>query len=98
MGQRNPRRPCDLRIGVNVRNFACILKVYPKLPVELRISAVITYEFSPSEDTISREFGAYDSIRDNFPKYVVSLDEFDMSRNGIKHRNIRDFLLAEEWN
>ena len=36
-------------------------------------------------------------IRDNFPKYVVSLDEFDMSRNGIKHRNIRDFLLAEEW-
>lgn len=30
MGQRNPHRPCDLRIGVNVRNFACILKVYPK--------------------------------------------------------------------
>lgn len=30
MGQSNPRRPCDLRIGVNVRNFACILKVYPK--------------------------------------------------------------------
>ena len=51
-----------------------------------------------SEETVSREFGAYDSIRDNFPKYVVSLDEFDMSRNGIKHRNIRDFLLAEEWN
>ncbi len=51
-----------------------------------------------SEETISREFGAYDNIRDNFPKYVVSLDEFDMSRNGIKHRNVRDFLLAEEWN
>ena len=32
------------------------------------------------------------------PKYVVSLDEFDMSQNGIKHRNIRDFLLAKEWN
>ena len=51
-----------------------------------------------SEETITREFGAYDSIRDNFPKYVVSLDEFDMSRNGIKHRNIRDFLLMDEWN
>ena len=50
-----------------------------------------------SEDTIKREFGAYNTIRDNFPKYVVSLDEFDMSRNGIKHRNIREFLLAEEW-
>ena len=50
-----------------------------------------------SEDTIQREFDIYDTIRDNFPKYVVSLDEFDMSRNGIKHRNIRDFLLAPEW-
>lgn len=51
-----------------------------------------------AEETIAREFGAYKSIRDNFPKYVVFLDEFDMSRNGIKHRNIRDFLLMEEWN
>lgn len=51
-----------------------------------------------AEETIAREFGSYDNIRDNFPKYVVSLDEFDMSRNGIKHRNIRDFLMAEEWN
>lgn len=51
-----------------------------------------------SDDTIKREFDVYDEIRDNFPKYVVTLDEFDMSRNGIKHKNIRDFLLAEEWN
>lgn len=50
-----------------------------------------------SEETIHREFDVYNSIRDNYPKYVVSLDEFDMSRNGIKHRNIRDFLLAERW-
>ena len=57
----------------------------------------VTYLLA-TEETVNREFGAYDSIRDNFPKYVVSLDEFDMSRNGIKHRNIRDFLLAEEWN
>ena len=51
-----------------------------------------------SEDTIDREFGAYHSIKDNFPKYVVTMDELDMSRDGIKHRNIRDFLLAKEWN
>lgn len=51
-----------------------------------------------SEETVQREFGAYDNIRDNFPKYVVSMDELDMSRNGIKHRNIRDFLLAGDWN
>lgn len=51
-----------------------------------------------SEETVRREFGAYDGILDNYPKYVVSLDEFDMSRDGIKHRHIRDFLLAEVWN
>ena len=50
-----------------------------------------------SEETIQREFGAYDNIKDNFPKYVVSLDELDLSRNGIKHMNIRDFLLAAKW-
>jgi len=56
----------------------------------------VTYLLA-SEDTIEREFGAYESIKDNFPKYVVSLDELDMSRNGIKHKNIRDCLLATEW-
>ncbi len=49
-------------------------------------------------ETIQRKFGVYDNIRDNCPKYVVSLDGFDMSRNGSKHRSITDFLLAEEWN
>ena len=48
-----------------------------------------------SEETMRREFSVYDSIKDNFPKYVVSMDEFDFSRNGIIHRNIRDFLLGE---
>ena len=51
----------------------------------------------PTEDTIKREFGVYESIKDNYPKYVLSMDEFDMSRNGIKHFNVRDFLLMEEW-
>ena len=51
-----------------------------------------------SEDTIKREFDIYDEVRDNYPKYVVSLDEFDMSRNGIKHMNIREFLKTEKWN
>ena len=51
-----------------------------------------------TEDTVKREFGVYDFIRDNYPKYVVTMDELDMSRNGIKHRNIRDFLTTKEWN
>lgn len=50
-----------------------------------------------SEETIQREFGVYERVRDNYPKYVLTLDEFDMSRDGINHRNIRDFLLEKEW-
>ena len=56
----------------------------------------VTYLLA-SEDTVQRKFGVYDTIRDNFPKYVVSMDELDMSRNGIKHRNIRDFLQMPLW-
>lgn len=61
-----------------------------------KIYVQVTYLLA-SEDTIKREFDIYDEIRDNFPKYVVSLDEIDMSRNGIKHVNIRNFLKADMW-
>lgn len=57
----------------------------------------VTYLLA-SDETIQREFGIYDSIHDNFPKYVVSMDELDFSSNGIKHRNIKEFLLMQEWN
>ena len=50
-----------------------------------------------SEETVQREFGVYDMVKDNYPKYVVSMDELDLSRNGIKHRNIRDFITAQSW-
>lgn len=46
-----------------------------------------------TEDCIAREFGNLEKIDDNFPKYVVSGDIVDMSRNGIEHYNIIDFLL-----
>jgi len=57
-----------------------------------RIYVQVCYYLS-SEKTEEREFGAYENIKDNYPKYVISMDEFDMSRNGIIHMNIRDFLL-----
>ena len=50
-----------------------------------------------SESAIEREFGVYAFVRDNWPKYAVSMDEFDMSWDGIKHRNIIEFLLADDW-
>ena len=44
---------------------------------------------------IEREFGAFKEINDNYPKYVLSLDKADFSRDGIIHKNIIDWLLEE---
>ena len=49
----------------------------------------------PARETMDREFGALEAIPDNYPKYVLSMDEIERSRNGIIHKNIRDFLLEE---
>ena len=57
----------------------------------------VTYEMKGNDSTIEREFGAYKSIEDNYPKYVISLDKIDLSRDGIIHLNLIDFLLSEEF-
>ena len=49
------------------------------------------------EETKEREFGAYIGIDDAYPRYVISLDEEDYSRDGIKHINIFDFLMNDEF-
>ena len=45
------------------------------------------------QETIDREFNAFSPIKDASPKYVLSLDSVDMSRNGVVHLNIIDFLM-----
>lgn len=47
------------------------------------------------ESVIEREFGSYNKIDDNYPKYVITMDKFDFSQNGIIHKNIIDWLLEE---
>lgn len=48
-----------------------------------------------SEETVKREFSVFNSVKDSFPKYVVSMDDFDFSQDGIIHKNIKDFLLMD---
>lgn len=56
----------------------------------------VTYELEGHPETIEREFGAFNSIMDNYTKYIISLDKVDLSSYGIKHLNILDFLLNDE--
>ena len=56
----------------------------------------VCYSLS-TEETKEREFGAYIGIGDSYPRYVISSDEEDYSRDGIKHINIFDFLMNDEF-
>lgn len=56
-----------------------------------------TYQLA-SEETVLREFGNLQLIKDNYPKYVVSMDEVyeNSDYEGIKHIHLRNFLLMKE--
>ena len=47
------------------------------------------------DSVVEREFGAFKSVEDNYPKYVLSMDKLDFSQNGIIHKNIIDWLMEE---
>lgn len=59
---------------------------------EEKIYIQVTYLLE-SEKVINREFGAFEEIEDNYPKYVISLDNTNFSRQGIIHKNIIVWLL-----
>ncbi|MDP8033110.1 ATP-binding protein [Pasteurella atlantica] len=48
-----------------------------------------------SENTIEREFGALEKIKDNYPKYLLTTDGFTQNRNGVRHLNVFDWLLGK---
>ena len=52
----------------------------------------------PDDATVRREFGNLLEIADNYPKYVVTMDEMQSGGNykGIKQISLRNFLLAED--
>lgn len=62
-----------------------------------RIYVQVTYLLA-SDDTIKREFGNLAAIKDNYPKFVVSMDPVSGGFNeypGIEHVNLREFLKTE---
>ena len=57
----------------------------------------VAYLIGENEETFNREFNAFNYIEDNYPRYVISLDPIDLSYNGIKHLNLFDFLLNDDF-
>jgi len=46
-----------------------------------------------SQETRDREFGSLLLVKDQYPKYVLTMDKQDFSTSGVVHKNIIDFLL-----
>ncbi len=74
------------KVGEYEIDFICYNRNKEKLYIQV---AYLLAE----ESTIEREFRPLKMIDDNYPKYVITADKFDFSRDGIKHINIIDFLL-----
>ena len=62
-----------------------------------KVYVQVAYRLS-EESTVEREFGALLGIRDHYPKYVVRLEDFWQDNiQGIKHKNLAEFLLMDEY-
>jgi len=62
---------------------------------DTKIYIQVAYKLD-SQATVQREFEPLLSVRDQYPKYVVTMDDFwKESVEGVQHLHISDFLLAE---
>jgi predicted AAA+ superfamily ATPase len=85
------RRGYTVTVGMIGNEEIDFIGVKNNKPIYVQVAYVM-----PDKKTQEREFGNLLKIEDNYPKFVVSMDEVDMSQKGIVHLNIKDFLL-KEW-
>lgn len=86
------RRGYDVYVGRNgTKEIDFVAEKGPE-----RVYVQVAYLLA-NEETVTREFGTYEGLPDNYPKYVVTMDEVDRSMNGIRHMNAIDFLLTKAW-
>ena len=53
---------------------------------------VAMYIFTDSPQTEEREYRSLEKIRDNYPKYLLTLDALQQERGGIVHANLAEFI------
>ncbi len=70
------------------------MKTLYLFPLNVKIYVQV-FDSIMNETTWEREFKALEKVKDNYPKYVLTMDLLNYSKNGIKHFNILDFLKSE---
>ena len=86
------RRGMKVSVGRNNdRSEVDFIAVKGAEKVYIQVSATLA-----DENTRRREFQALESIDDNFPKFILSMDRHDFSRDGIRNIYLPDFLMTED--
>ncbi len=58
----------------------------------------VSYTPTLAQETIDREFAPLMAIKDNYPKYVVTMDDFwNDNVEGIRHKHLAEFLLMKDY-
>ena len=82
---------------VYVGKFADTEVDFVAMKQENKLYVQVTYEIN-RDDTEKREYGRLLDIKDNYPKYVVRMDDLAGGNyEGIRTMHIADFLLCEEY-
>ena len=56
----------------------------------------VSYSIAQSKETEEREYRPLESIKDNYPRYLITTDYLLKKRNGIRHVNLIDFIASGE--
>lgn len=86
------RRNYDVAIGKNGdKEIDFVATDKDQIPTYIQVSYSVM-----DEVTLARELGAFQSIRDNYPKLLLTLDDVpEVSHDGIRQLNVLKWLLEE---
>lgn len=83
------RRGYDVYIGKIGDKEVDFVAIKDNKPTYYQVSYLME-----NEETRNREFASLKDIKDNYPKYILTMDKIDFSKDGIIHLNIEEFLLS----
>lgn len=82
------RRGYEVFVGKNLKQEVDFIAKKQRTLFYIQVSLSIM-----DEHTRERELSAFTNIPDDFPRYLITMDELNFSSNGIEHLHLYDFLL-----
>ena len=95
--QKQESLTCFIRFYFTVGKLDAAEVDFVAFKPEGKIYIQVTYEIN-NKETEKREYERLLSIKDNYPKYVIRMDDFAGGNyEGVKTMHIADFLLDDSY-